>query len=421
MSTNEICKKDATKLIEILEKHGFQGYFVGGCVRDMVMGRIYNDIDIATSAPPYKTKEIFLSSGYNVYLTGIKHGTVGVLYNGNMYEITTYRIDGSYADSRHPDSVEFTNDIFLDLSRRDFTVNAMAMDREGNIVDPFGGRADIENKIIRCVGNGEERFSEDALRIMRAVRFASVLGFDIHPEALKAMRACGSKITNVAGERIFTELKKMLLADGFENILYSCADIIEWSLYPHGFTKKLMDYNREDVLKTLSCLKKDFVVIICGIICLCGRDKNTSSDMADNFIERMKMDKNTANSISCVTKAVFERLPDKKCMINRQMLKLGCDNFYAVFEIKKMMGKFGILTIDQDLEEKLEIYNEIMSNGGCVHLSDVAVNGNDLYSIGIEKSPKVGRILNLLLDEVVEGRVNNTKEELLDYVKGIVV
>lgn len=409
-------KENAVKLIEILEKNGYQGYFVGGCVRDMVMGRNYHDIDIATSAKPNKTKEIFEKEGYKVYETGIKHGTVSVAYNGNIYEITTYRIDGSYTDSRHPDCVEFTDNITLDLSRRDFTINAMAMDREGNIVDPFGGREDIENKVIRCVGKASERFSEDALRILRAMRFAATLDFEIDDEAMMSMKLCGHLIPNIAGERIFTEMCKMISGSKAAEVIYRCADIIEWILFPASFTRNLLNYEIWDVMGSMLSLRDDTVLRISALICMCGKNQNGAINMSRLFVERMKTDKNTAVAIKYITSAVFEPLPMEKSKIHREMAKWGEKNFLAVLEIKEMMVMLDALPFDKHLVEIFDICTDIIDGGGCMPLSALAVNGNDLLGVGIERSPKTGEILNFLLDEVVDEKVSNRKDELLKLV-----
>ncbi len=416
METKEMYKENAIKLIEILEKNGYEGYFVGGCVRDMVMGRKYHDIDIATSAKPEKTKEIFENEGYGVYETGIKHGTVSVVCNGDVYEITTYRIDGSYTDSRHPDCVEFTEDITLDLSRRDFTVNAMAMDREGNIVDPFGGKEDIENGIIRCVGDARERFNEDALRILRAMRFAATLEFEIDDEAMMAMKLCGHLIPNVAGERIFSELCKMISGERAGEVIYRCADIIDWTLFPHPFTRNLLTYEIWDIMGALSSFRDDVVLRISAIICMCGTNQKGSVAIGQRFIDRMKTDKKTAMAIKYITSAVFEKLPVGRAKIHREMAKWGEENFLDVLEIKEMLVMIDVLSFDSYLMEAFDICSDIIDGGGCMPLSALAVNGNDLFDIGIEKSPRTGEILNHLLNEVVEGRVNNQKDELLMFV-----
>ena len=201
----------AKKSLEILEKNGFEAYIVGGCVRDFLMNKTPHDFDITTNARPQDTKKCF--DGYRLITNGEKHGTIAVVIDGEVVEITTYRIDGSYSDSRHPESVTFSKNLSEDLSRRDFTVNAMALDKNGEIVDLFGGRSDIENKIIRTVGNPSDRFEEDALRIMRALRFASLLGFEIDPETSEQIHKKAYLLKNISIERIRDEFMKLVCGE----------------------------------------------------------------------------------------------------------------------------------------------------------------------------------------------------------------
>ena len=211
-------------ILETLEKAGFRAYLVGGCVRDMIMGREPGDFDIAASSRPEETAAVFASD--RVIPTGIKHGTVTVIHQGESFEITTFRRDGSYGDLRRPDSVEFTDDIEEDLGRRDFTVNAIAMDAAGNICDPYGGRADIGRRLIRCVGDPIARFSEDALRILRAVRFSSVLNFDIDDETSSAALALCGKISAISAERKRTELVKLISGENCTQVMLKYREII---------------------------------------------------------------------------------------------------------------------------------------------------------------------------------------------------
>ena len=211
------CPEKILKAIALLESNGYSAYTVGGCVRDSVMGRAPNDWDMTTSAAPDETREVF--KDFHTVATGIKHGTVTVLIDSEPVEITTMRVDGKYSDNRHPESVSFTKRIEDDLSRRDFTVNAMAYNPKTGVVDPFGGQNDIKNKIIRCVGNPDTRFGEDALRILRAIRFSSVLGFDIDKKTSQSIIGNRSLLQNISKERIRVELIKMLCGQNVEKIL----------------------------------------------------------------------------------------------------------------------------------------------------------------------------------------------------------
>ena len=238
----------AEALLKRLEDAGFEAYYVGGCVRDHLMGRAVHDVDITTNALPEQTAAVF--EGYKVIPTGIRHGTVTVLAEGTPYEITTYRVDGSYSDSRRPDSVEFTPDIVQDLARRDFTMNAIAMDIRGNIVDPFGGRGDIEHALIRCVGEPEKRFTEDALRIMRGIRFASQLGFGIEEKTAQAIIDMRGRLSIISRERVREELDKLLCGKDCGKVLTDyrviIAEIIPEMVACFGFDQ-FSRYHKYDV------------------------------------------------------------------------------------------------------------------------------------------------------------------------------
>ena len=216
--------ENAKKIIARLGEKGFAAYYVGGCVRDGIMERDIHDIDIAAASLPDETMQVF--KGETIIPTGLKHGTVTVVLGGSQYEITTFRADGRYSDSRHPESVEFVGRIESDLSRRDFTINAMAMDISGNIIDPFGGKEDISRKLIRCVGDPQKRFSEDALRILRAMRFASQLGFGIEENTAAAMLELRGGLANISAERIREELDKLLCGENCADVLLRFKDII---------------------------------------------------------------------------------------------------------------------------------------------------------------------------------------------------
>ena len=205
------------KVLEVLESNGFEAYMAGGCIRDFIMNKVPHDFDIATNALPDETKKCF--EGYRIITNGEKHGTIAVIADGNTVEITTYRIDGNYSDSRHPESVEFSGNLLEDLSRRDFTVNAMALDKSGRLVDPFDGVKDIERKIIRTVGNPSDRFEEDALRIMRALRFASQLGFEIESETSDRIHEKAELLKKISAERIRDEFLKLLCGANVTEIM----------------------------------------------------------------------------------------------------------------------------------------------------------------------------------------------------------
>lgn len=236
---NIVLPKNVKTIIKILNTHNYEAFIVGGCVRDSVIGLTPHDWDICTNAKPEEIKKCF--ENFNTFDSGIKHGTISVVLDGEVFEVTTYRIDGTYSDNRRPDSVTFTSDITQDLARRDFTINAMAYNEKRGLIDPYGGRNDLSDKIIKCVGNPDFRFNEDALRIIRALRFASVYNFEIDDETAKSIHKNADLLNNIAVERISVELNKLLSGNGAEKILNNYRDVIAVFI-PE--IKPMFDYNQ---------------------------------------------------------------------------------------------------------------------------------------------------------------------------------
>ena len=383
--------KNVKKIAEIFAENNFKAYAVGGCMRDVIMGRVPNDWDMTTSCSPEKMLEIFENAGIRTIPTGLKHGTVSLLIDGEIYECTTFRIDGSYTDSRHPDSVTFTDDLVEDLRRRDFTVNAMAGDplaEIDGIVDVFGGREDIERGIIRAVGDPEKRFTEDALRILRAVRFATVLDFEIEEETRLAAKALAKRLSDVSAERKSVELQKILLSD-----------------FADRGVSLLLETN------TAKYIHPDIT-----------RPKIPLSTLPKRFSTRLA--------------ALFEGIPSLGCMklsgeVSKAVKLLTDDALYAEatthFDTpdataRYMLSKYGELARDAALLRGDGALSDVISKEACfspaVAIRDLAVNGNDLIGEGIE-ARRLGGIMAALLDSVIKNPSLNQKEKLISLAKAL--
>ena len=374
-------------ILEKLNKNGFEGYVVGGCVRDHIMGKKPNDYDIATSALPEDVKKIF----NHTVDTGIKHGTVTVIADRKSYELTTYRIDGKYSDNRHPDEVIFTDRLSGDLSRRDFTVNAIAYNPQKGYVDIFGGREDIKNNIIRGVGDPEKRFREDALRMMRAVRFSAQLDFEIEKNTLDALMKNSELIKNISIERIREELFKLILSDHAEKLEI---------LINSGMTKYFLpeiEAGKTDY-SALSALSKDIRLRLAYIL------KDTGSEKANEITKRLKWDN---KSIRDVTTLVRLKNMDINSLYSMRRLKnLAEDITLLVLELKSAIE-------GSSLEEYREMYNTIKND--CTSLKTLAIDGSDLMEAGF-KGQAIGSELSSALDYVMQYPERNNKKELMDYV-----
>lgn len=372
---------EVKKIIEIINSHSYAAYAVGGCVRDMVMGNIPNDYDITTSAQPEKIIEIFNLCGIRTIPTGIQHGTVSVLMSDKIYEITTFRTDGDYKDSRHPESVSFTDKLSDDLVRRDFTINAMAADIDGNLYDLFGGVEDIKNKILRCVGDPYKRFSEDALRILRGVRFSSRLGFEIEDSTYLAAKELGYKLHNVSVERKISELSGILMSDGANAGIKT---IFELGIEDHiikGLKAPIM--NIDNCPKTFECR---MAALICG------------SDNVD--LSTLKLSNQQRKDISLLLqKPSFENSD----ICARRILK----------EYKNLAIDVCLLYGQNDVAN---LVREQIKLDPCTSISQLAVNGNDIISLGIDKR-NISKVLNFALDKVIESPKFNQKDKLLQYIK----
>lgn len=373
---------NAEYIINKLNGAGFEAYAVGGCVRDSVMGRRCDDTDITTNALPEETKKVF--SAHTIIETGIKHGTVTLVLQNTPYEITTYRQESEYTDSRHPDKVTFVRTLNEDLSRRDFTVNAIAFSPSEGVKDPFLGISDINKKLIRAVGDPKKRFSEDALRILRALRFASVLGFNIEENTSKAVIQLAETVNKVSGERIFAELKKLLCGINAQEVVTEYIDAI----------KKIIPVNGD--YKKLSLLPCDFAM---RLACLCGSDVSSA-------LVRLRADNKTKHICNVLVNS--SPLPNTEANLKFYISALGREDAQTVALYRRAL--YG-----EDVACQTE---KLLSSKTPLFVTDLAINGNDIAKLGI-KGKNIGISLNTLLARVMNGQIENNRETLLESARGI--
>lgn len=373
---------NAEYIINKLTSAGFEAYAVGGAVRDMLMNRPSDDWDITTNALPEETKAVF--SEYPVIETGIKHGTVAVVMDKTVYEVTTYRTEDTYTDSRHPDSVVFVRDLRSDLARRDFTVNAIAYSKQKGIIDHFGGVEDIKSGLIRTVGDPFERFSEDALRILRALRFSSVLGFDIEENTSNAVFELADTLDKVSPERIFVEIKKLLLGKNAQAVLDKYHTVLNSVISING---KYCDIEKLPLDASMR------------MTCLCGSSVREALNFlrADNQIKH-----------NCAVLLNSTPIPDERIALKRYISSLGREDAMLVISYRRAL--YG--------EDKEGISNALLSENICLCINDLAVNGNDLIQLGLTGTD-IGTTLKALLEMVIDEKIENKKESLLAIAKNI--
>ncbi len=430
-----------TEIIERLEDAGYEAYAVGGCVRDCCLGRTPKDWDITTSAKPMQIKSIFKKT----FDTGIEHGTVTVVLGGLGYEVTTYRIDGIYKDSRHPESVSFTSNLTEDLKRRDFTINAMAYNKKAGLVDVFGGRGDLEKGIIRCVGNAQERFSEDALRMLRAVRFSAQLGFEIEKETAEAIRALSATLKNISAERIQTEIVKLITSDHPEkmadvyklglsrvflpefDVMMEAEQINPHHIYTVGMhTIKVMENVPPERELRLSALFHDVAKPKCttldenGINHFKGHPKE-GAKMTKTILKRLKFDNHTIDRV-CHFVLWHDANPElTPKSVRRLVSKIGRDYYPEMFALKRadVKGQNPVFADEKlrRIDEYEKLYNEIISAGECIDIKSLKVNGSDLIKEGFEEGAVIGSCLKELLHLVIEDPELNERETLLTIAR----
>lgn len=427
------------QIIHTLQSNGYEAYAVGGCVRDSILNRVPDDWDITTSATPLETKALFPKT----FDTGIEHGTITVLIDREAFEVTTYRVDGKYEDSRHPSEVTFTRNLKEDLLRRDFTINAMAYNEEEGLVDIFGGMQDLENKRIRCVGNARARFGEDALRILRAVRFAAQLGFDIDKETQEAILELSPTLANISAERIQVELIKMLTSSnpgmlrkayelGITKVILPEFDGMmkteqenphhKYSVGEH--TLKSIEAIRADKVLRLAMLFHDIAKPLMKTIDEDGvahfkMHDVKGAEMTKQILRRLKFDNVTMNKVTKLVQYHDYRMPAEAKNVRRAMNRIGEELFPYYLEVRKAdtLAQSEYMQEEklQNIEEVKLCYEEILKREECVSLKTLAITGRDLIAAGMQPGKEIGEVLNKLLELVIEHPEYNTKETLLKF------
>lgn len=431
---------DVKLIIEKLRHNGYSCYAVGGCVRDSLRGIQPHDWDFTTSAPPQEIERVF--ADYQTVGVGKKYGTVAVIVGGELYEITTYRIDGEYSDSRHPDDVAFSDRLSDDLSRRDFTVNAMAYNDEDGLVDLYGGRQDLANGVIRCVGDPDQRFSEDALRILRALRFASTLGFTIEPETSDAILRQRKLLSDIAGERIREELLKLLCGDRADFVLRRYRSVIAVFIPElkgtFDFEQHSKHHNRDVYRHTVAAvhhIEPQPLLRVAMLFHDIGKPLAQTTDkygayhyrnhqkigaaMTREILRRLCMPSAVIDEVCTLIRWHDERFQPDTVTIKRYLKQLGAD----VMQRLMLIQRADILAQSKYMrEEKLrnlsavsDELHRIIAAGECYNLRQLAVNGSDLLHNGFCSGVRIGEILDALLDRVIEGALPNEKEPLLLY------
>lgn len=385
--------EDVLFILGRMRERGYEAHVVGGSVRDSYLGREMGDVDIATSALPEETKAVF--SDLKTVDTGIKHGTVTLVLDGTPYEITTYRVDGDYKDNRHPEEVTFASRIEDDLSRRDFTVNAMAYNDESGLVDPFGGRDDAKRRLIRAVGDARVRFDEDALRILRALRFASVLGFDIEDATSAAIREQARLLVNISKERIYTELKKLIMGADALKILSSYPEVFSLILggMAVGVTPNPTRYEQADFYTRLASL---FYL-----------NSATPAELCESVLSELKTDKFTRTHTTAVLSVYNSVVFDNERDILLALYRHGREVVEGTLSLGALLGRFSCADSER--------YTAALDSGVPYAVSALAVRGGDVASLGY-RGEKIGEMLDKLLLAVIDGSVVNKKTALIEYI-----
>jgi len=428
----------AKSILEKLNASGFDAYLVGGCVRDSLMGLSCHDYDITTNALPFEISQVF--SGNKIIDVGIKHGTVTVIIDSEPFEITTFRKDGEYKDNRHPENVTFSNSLAEDLSRRDFTVNSICYNPNVGYIDLFDGRNDINNKIIKTVGNLDKRFNEDALRILRALRFSAVLGFEIDKKTSLAIHKNAHLLKNISAERITSELMKMLVGVNIFQILMEYFDVFSIiipeiaPMYKFDQRNKYHKYDLwEHTCHVVDNIKNELPLRLAALLHDIGKPQtffenetgghfyghaHVSYEMTSKILTRLKFDNKTKAKVEMLVRYHDGDIEPEVPRIKKMLSKFGND-FFDLIELKKAdtLAQADFLKYRIDELALLEkIANEILSTKPCLTLKDLAVNGNDLIALGYT-GREVGEILKEILDLVIAEKLENNIEEIIKHIK----
>lgn len=431
----------ARYILQTLASAGYEAFLVGGCVRDLLRGEEPHDWDICTSALPEEAKWCF--AGQRVIETGLKHGTVTVLAEGEACEITTYRTEGPYSDSRRPDFVRFVSNLEEDLARRDFTMNAIAMDLQGRLHDPFGGGADIEAGLIRCVGEPGQRLREDGLRVMRALRFAAVFGYKVEEKTAQEVHKNRAMLDRVAPERINMELRRMLTGQSAGDALRQYPDVF-CQFWPQLGPLVTLEQNNpwhcwggwEHTIHTVEGAPADAILRLTMLLHDIGKPACKSTDengvdhfyghpavsarLADEMLRALKFDNRTRERVVLLVECHDKQLLPRERIIRRWLSRLGPEAFFQLLEVKRAdsMGQAPEKVQDRltELDEINTWAKQILAQRQCLTLKDLAVDGRDVIAAGIKPGPKVGQVLNRLLEQVLSGELSNERELLLNRI-----
>lgn len=427
------------EILETLETAGHRAWCVGGCVRDALLGRIPEDWDVTTAARPEETMALF---GDRAVPTGLRHGTVTVRTAASGVEVTTLRQDGAYRDHRRPESVTFTDSLEEDLRRRDFTVNAMAADLAGDLYDPLGGRADLAAGVLRCVGDPDRRFGEDALRILRGVRFAAQMGFAIHPDTAAAIHRNRALLGDIAPERIWTELKKLVTGARAAEVLRSYPDVIGvfWPevLPMVGFDQRNRHHCYdvwEHTLRALAAIPPEVELRLAMLLHDIGKpncftvDERSqghfyghpaeSARLAGEMLRRLRADNATAETVVRLVAWHDKNIPRTRPAIARALGKLGERDLRRLLDVKRadnLAQAPDCRVVQGEIDRAEAILNQLLAEGACVSLGQLAVNGRDLLGLGLS-GPAVGKALQALLDAVLDETLPNEREALLNTAR----
>ena len=389
------------QIISRLEKADFEAYAVGGCVRDSILKRSPEDWDITTSAKPEEVKKLFSTT----IDTGLQHGTVTVVIEKEGFEVTTFRLDGDYTDGRHPDRVAFTSSLTEDLRRRDFTINAMAYSEKTGLIDEFDGERDLEDGVIRAVGEAKERFSEDALRMLRAIRFAGQLNFKIEEKTFDAIKELSSNISKVSVERIAKELEKLLLSGNPEYI----ALVYETGIFSVIAPEVAMLFENCEISASIKALsrasfpeKKELYQIRLAIFL-----EGLGADKAAKLLKRLKLDNDTINTVKKLLELSLREVENNETDMRRTVKEAGHKMMSLLLEMRRAKG----------LKDNKDLYQTVIDNGYCTSISELNINGKDLMDAGIPKGALIGSTLERLLELVIEKPELNTRESLLLEVR----
>ena len=442
-SVQIVLPKKVKYIIDTLMDKGYEAYAVGGCVRDSLLGRTPQDWDITTSAKPEQVKELFR----HTIDTGIQHGTVTVMIDHEGFEVTTYRIDGEYEDARHPKEVLFTANLLEDLKRRDFTINAMAYNEQNGIVDAFDGIGDLDRGVIRCVGKAQERFTEDALRMLRAIRFAAQLGFEIEAETRDAIAELAENIAKVSAERIQVELVKLLVSShpeelkvayetGLTSVFFPEFDVMmdtpqqnphhSYNVGEHTIVS-LQEVPADKVLR-LTMLLHDVAKPVCRTTDEKGIDhfyghQDKGSEMARAILRRLKFDNDTTDRVCRLVRWHDDNPEISERNMRRAISRIGVEQYPALFAVKRAdtmaQSAYGRDEKLAYIAEYERMYQEILDKQQCLTIKDLAVDGKDLIQAGMKPGKELGEVLKKFLEIVLEEPEKNTKEALLQELDAV--